>query len=278
MHTYTAIYDNRQDAEAAQQQLKSLGIIEADGMNLADQNTTGFQADRSADNKGFWGSLKGGVAAEDRPVYEESVRQGCFLLTVNVDDENADRVEDLLEKTNAVDIDEREQQYRQTGLIPPTDMRADQTSMGRTEGLSQAGRTQGLNQQTTGDQSIPIVQEDIKVGKRQVERGGVRVRSYIVETPVHEQVTLRDEHVEVERRPVNQALNAGQIGDDMLRERTIELTETSEEAVVAKEARVVEEVVVHKTVGEHVETIDDTVRRTEVEVDRTPGMNDTNRR
>jgi uncharacterized protein (TIGR02271 family) len=269
MHTYTALYDNRQDAEAAQQQLKGLGIIEADGTNIADQNTTGFQADRSSDNKGFWGSLKGGVAPEDRHVYEESVRQGSFLLTVNVDDENAARVEDLLEKTNAVDIDEREQQYRQTGLIPPTDMRAEQTTMGRTEGLSQ---------QTTGEQSIPIVEEQIKVGKRQVERGGVRVRSYVVETPVHEQVTLRDEHVEVERRPVNQALNAGQIGDDMLRERTIELTETSEEAVVAKQARVVEEVVVHKTVGEHVETIDDTVRRTEVDVERTPGMNDANRR
>ena len=269
MHTYTAIYDNRQDAEAAQQQLKSLGIIEADGMNLADQNTTGFQADRSGDNKGFWGSLKGGVAPEDRHVYEESVRQGGYLLTVNVDDENADRVEDLLEKTNAVDIDEREQQYRQTGLIPPTGMEAKQTTMGRTEGLAQ---------NTTGEQSIPIVQEDIKIGKRQVERGGVRVRSYVVETPVHEQVTLREEHVEVERRPVNQALNAGQLGDDMLRERTIELTETSEEAVVAKEARVVEEVVVHKTVGERVETVDDTVRRTEVEVDRTPGAVDPTRR
>jgi hypothetical protein len=45
------------------------------------------------------------------------------------------------------------------------------------------------------------------------------------------------------------------------------MTETAEEAVVAKEARVKEELVVRKTAEEHVENIDDTVRRTEVDVD-----------
>jgi uncharacterized protein (TIGR02271 family) len=80
---------------------------------------------------------------------------------------------------------------------------------------------------------------------------------------VQEQVTLRTEHVDVERRPVNQPLT-GALNDDLLRERTIELTETSEEAVVAKEARVVEEVLVHKNVEQRTENIQDTVRHTEV--------------
>ena len=270
MHTYTALYDNRQDAEAAQQQLKSLGILDTDGANIADQNTTGFQADRSSDNKGFWGSLKGGVMPEDRHVYEEGMRQGGYLLTVNVDDENADRVEDLLEKTNAVDINEREEQYRQTGVIPPANLAASETSMGRTEGLAQS---------QTGEQSIPVMEEQIRVGKRLVERGGVRVRSYVVETPVHEQVTLREEHVDVERRPVDQPLTSANLASgDLLQERTIELRETAEEAVVAKDARIVEEVVVHKNVGERVQTIEDTVRHTEVDVERLPGGTDTNRR
>jgi uncharacterized protein (TIGR02271 family) len=274
MHTYTALYDNRADAEAAQQQLKGLGIIEADGMNLADQNTTGFASDRNQDNQGFWGSLKGAFVPEDRHVYEEGVRQGGFLLTVNVDDQNADRVEDLLERSNAVDINEREEQYRQTGLIPPANLKADQTSMGRTEGLSQqnVGRTEG-------EQTIPVIQEQLAVGKRQVERGGVRVRSYVVETPVREQVTLRQEHVEIERRPVDQPLTSANLNaDDLLRERTVELTETSEEAVVAKNARVVEEVVVRKDVEQRTETIEDTVRHTEVDVDRTPGSANLDRR
>lgn len=264
MHTYTALYDNRQDAEAAQQQLKSLGIIDANGMNIADQSAfadTGQSGSGSGSDgrkTGFWGSLLGAAPpADDRRMYEEGVRQGGYLLTVNVDDQNAERVEDLLERTNAVDIDEREQQYRSSGILPPTGMAAKDTTMGRTEGFS-----------GTGDQSIPIVQEELKVGKRAVERGGVRVRSYVVETPVHEQVTLRQEHVDVERRPVNQPTTAGALGADMLKERTIEMTETSEEAVVAKDSRVVEEVVIRKSAEDRVETIDDTVRRTEVDVER----------
>jgi uncharacterized protein (TIGR02271 family) len=116
------------------------------------------------------------------------------------------------------------------------------------------------------EEVIPIVQEDLVVGKREVNRGGVRVRSYVSETPVHEQVRLRNERVNVERRTVDQPLSAAD--GDAFRERTIDMTATGEEAVVAKNARVVEEVVISKTADEHVEAIDDTVRRTEVEIDR----------
>ena len=45
------------------------------------------------------------------------------------------------------------------------------------------------------------------------------------------------------------------------------MTETAEEAVVGKTARVVEEVVVGKTATDRTETVTDTVRRTDVEVD-----------
>jgi hypothetical protein len=62
-------------------------------------------------------------------------------------------------------------------------------------------------------------------------------------------------------------MSAGSLGSDAFQERNIEMTETSEEAVVAKEAQVREELVVRKTAEEHVEKIDDTVRRTEVDVD-----------
>ena len=116
-----------------------------------------------------------------------------------------------------------------------------------------------------GEEHIPIVEERLTVGKREVNRGRVRVRSYVVETPVQEQVALRQEHVEVERRTVDRpATGADQA---LFRERTIEATESAEEAVVAKEARVVEEVVVRKEAEERVQTVQDTVRRTEVEVE-----------
>jgi uncharacterized protein (TIGR02271 family) len=116
------------------------------------------------------------------------------------------------------------------------------------------------------EQIIPVVEEELIVGKREVERGSVRVRSYVTEKPVHEQVRLREERVNVERRPVERNLES--VGADAFQERTIDVTATSEEAVVGKTARVVEEVVVSKTAGERVEEVSDTVRRTDVEIDR----------
>jgi uncharacterized protein (TIGR02271 family) len=125
------------------------------------------------------------------------------------------------------------------------------------------------------EEHIPLVEEELRVGKREVNRGSARVRSFVREVPVHEQVSLREEHVDVERRPVSGERIDPARASEMLQDRTIEMTETSEEAVVGKEARVTEEVVVRKTAEEHVEQIDDTVRRTEVDcqeggTDRSP--------
>lgn len=134
-------------------------------------------------------------------------------------------------------------------------------------GSSFSGQRQTL--QSGQEERIPIVEERLAVGKREVERGGARVRSYVVERPVHEQVSLREEHVSIERRPVDQPLSAA---DDAFRDRELEVRETAEEAVVAKEARVVEEVVIRKDQEQRTETIDDTVRHTEVDVDDGLGL------
>jgi uncharacterized protein (TIGR02271 family) len=115
-----------------------------------------------------------------------------------------------------------------------------------------------------GEEAIPIVEEELHVDKRQVEHGRVRVHSHVVETPVQEQVTLRDEEVRVERRPVDRPLAGTEAA---FQDRTIEAVERDEQAVVSKEARVKEELVVKKDVDERTETVSDTVRRTEVEVD-----------
>ena len=115
------------------------------------------------------------------------------------------------------------------------------------------------------EETIPLVEEQLRISKRDTAHGRVRVRSYVVETPVQEQVTLHQEHVQIERRPVDRPVEAG--AESMFQERTIEATETAEEAVVVKEARTREEVVIRKTADDETRTINDTVRRTEVEVD-----------
>jgi len=127
---------------------------------------------------------------------------------------------------------------------------------------------QRLETGTIQEQRIPIVEESLQVGKREIETGGVRVESRVVERPVHEQVNLREEHVHVERKAVDRPV---QPGDMAFREGTIELRERAEEAVVAKQARVVEEVIVGKEVGQRTQQINETLRHTEVSVDRFGG-------
>lgn len=115
------------------------------------------------------------------------------------------------------------------------------------------------------DETVPIVEERLRVGKRDTSHGRVRVRSYVVEEPVSETVRLEEERVEVDRRTVDRAVGAGD--GDLFRERSIEAEEYRQEAVVSKEARVVEEVGLRRTHDSHEETVSDTVRRTEVEID-----------
>ncbi|HEV2880312.1 MAG TPA: YsnF/AvaK domain-containing protein [Pyrinomonadaceae bacterium] len=123
-----------------------------------------------------------------------------------------------------------------------------------------------------GETTIPVVEEELQVGKREVERGGVRVESRVEETPVAQEVQLREERVHVERRPVDRPVTNA---DEAFREGTIEVTERAEEAVVGKTARVVEEVVVGKQVEERTETVRDTLRRTDVEVQEVDTKNTT---
>jgi len=120
-----------------------------------------------------------------------------------------------------------------------------------------------------------MVEERLRVGKREVDQGRVRVRSFVIEEPVHEEVRFREEHVDIERRPVSPAVatDATNGPAELLRERSIELQETAEEAVVAKEAVVTEELHISKRADERVEQIDESVRRTEVEVDDSRSSN-----
>ena len=114
--------------------------------------------------------------------------------------------------------------------------------------------------------TIPVIQENLEVGKREVETGGVRLRSRIVEEEVAENVSLREENVQVERTSVDRAATEADI-----REGEIEMTERAEVPVVNKEARVVEEISLSKDVTERDETIRDTVRDTEVDIERLDG-------
>lgn len=206
------------------------------------------------------GLTNAGVPHEHAEYYAEGVRRGGVLVTVRVDESRADRVADIMDDAGARDVEEKSREWRAGGWTGPS---LAGTGAGYTAG------TRDLSAGKTGEQHIPVVQEDVQVGKRQVARGGVRIFSEVRERPVEENVTLREEHVSVERRPVDRPAGAGDFA--AFREGTIELVETAEEPVVEKTARVKEEVVVKKDVTQRKEKVRDTVRSTDVKVDRLEG-------
>lgn len=208
-----------------------------------------------------------GVPEAEANAYAESIRRGNVLVAAQVADDRVNEATRIMEREGMFDINYNAQQWRNSGWSRFD--AAGAAYAGERESFADTHRT-GVTHEA--ERTIPVVEEDIVVGKRQVEGGGVRVTSHLHETPVEEDVRLREERVTVERRPVDREVDPSEL--DAFREDTIEMTESREEAVVAKDARIVEEVVVRKDVDERMETVRDTVRRTEVEVERLGGQVD----
>lgn len=131
--------------------------------------------------------------------------------------------------------------------------------------------TGGLSQQDLptgeGELRIPIIEENVTVSKRSVEKPVATVKTSVEQKPVEKEVRLRDEKVTVEVREVDRDASREDI-EAATRSGAFEVTGTSEVPVVHKTARVVGEVVVTREVDEHAETIHETERRTEVNVDK----------
>lgn len=254
--TVTALYDTRAEAEAARDRLVAEVDVESRAKII----------DKSSSESSEFRDI--GMSHDDRHAFGEGLNRGGFMLCAEVDDdEDSDKIISLLEQSASVDLDERQDTWRNEGWKP---YEAPQAT-GLSDSAPYGGQTGQNEQNLVEEERIPIVEEQLQVGKREVDRGGARVRSYVRETPVHEQVNLREEHVSVERRPVSGSAVSGNLGEDAFQERNIEMTETQEVPMVSKEARVTEELVVKKTADERTEEIDDTVRRTEVDVDQGSG-------
>jgi uncharacterized protein (TIGR02271 family) len=263
--TVTAFFDDRSAAERAVENLVSQGVP-LDQIRFMPGYESNSAARQPDDNRGFWESLGDFfLPDEDRYTYAEGLRRGGYLVSLTVDEAMYETALDVLDDEGTIDMDEREAGWRSEGWqgyqSDSSVGRASGTSSSRTSAAG-AGSTARLTDR--GEEVIPVVEEQLRVGKRDTASGRVRVRSYVIEQPVSEDVRLREEKVVVERRPTDRPLTGA---DKVFQDRSIDVEEHREEAVVSKEARVKEEVVVKKQVGERVEHVSDTVRRTEVEVE-----------
>lgn len=271
--TITALFDRPAEAQAAQAKLVAAGIPQS-AIRLvqgAQTTRTSGSYDYRKDEGGFWDSLKDFfMPEEDRYAYSEGLSRGGTLLTVQADQAQLETAYDILEQSGSVDLDRREASWREEGWSGYSATGGTSAAAGVTAGTTGApaytpGERSAAGATAGEEDYIPVVEERLNVGKRVAESGRVRVRSYVVEKPIEEQVTLRDETVHVDRRPVDRAPTA--TDEALFQEKTIEATELREQAVVSKDARVVEEVGIRKDAGQRTETVTDKVRRTEVEVE-----------
>ena len=256
---------------------------------------------------GFWASLEdmfGGTEHHD--TYAEGVRRGHVLLTAHVADAQLERAIAILEEHGSIDLDEHEETWRSEGWTgapaSTSSSAATMATAGGAVGMAMAGKaapTRVVETDTVTTRApavapapvakapiamapkpvvsqpvvagrgtedvLQVVEERLNVGKRAVSRGKVRLHSYVVETAVSENVSLRDETVTIDRHAVDRPVAA--VGADAFQERTIEMEEIDEEAVMSKTARVVEEIGIRKDVSDRTETVRDTVRSTKVDIE-----------
>jgi uncharacterized protein (TIGR02271 family) len=275
--TVVAMFETYDRARAARDVLVSAGIDRSRIEVLAQSSgaeDASFHYNRN--DQGIWGAIKSLFVPDDEShLYVEGIRRGYAMLVVRTGAGDQEQIISLLESQHAVDVETHAAEWRQSGWSGLHEGQAAwETQLGASardrNSVATSSAGSGVATGMAGraqEEVIPVYEEQLRVGKREVGRGSVRVRSYVVEQPVQEQVHLREERVHVERRPVNRPADMVAGVAEPFRERTIEVTATAEEAVVAKEARVKEEIVVSKDAEERTETVSDTVRRTEVEID-----------
>lgn len=258
--TVIGVFDSPDAAHLAEERLISHGIdqstLHIDANENAYENSDEALRARHRGATGgirdFFSHMFGSENAEEAGHYSEAVRRGGVVLAVDVPEgASVDEVRSALLEAGAVDIDERVEQWRRQGY----------------SGYNPESKPYTADEIARERSTVlPVIKEEIEVGKREVGKGTVRVYSRTVETPVQEAVNLREERATIERRPVDRP--ATQADLDALKDKTVEVQEMAEKAVVNKTARVVEEVEVGKEVSQRTETVQDTVRHTEVEVER----------
>ena len=164
--TVTALFDEPDAAALAAQRLRGIGIPET-----AISITSGAPAE--AEGKGFWESLGDLLfPAEDHETYAEGIRRGGTLVAVTgLDDVQFDRAVDILDDEGTVDLDERAQAWRAAGWAGWSGTDRATIAEPRTAAPSTSTATKE-------EPVFPLVEERLKVGKRDTSLGRTRVRSY----------------------------------------------------------------------------------------------------
>lgn len=229
----TALYDSREEAARALHALRA--EVELTHAGIYDSSEARLQALRHVD-----------LTPEERAACEAKLASGDYLLLARSrSGEGPDDIIAVLERVAAEPL-------RETRSPAPS------------PGTGTVDSTPSV----VAEERIPLVEEELQIGTREVVRGGARVRTRVEEVPVVQEIELMSELVRVSSRPASRPVSEQELEHGgLLRDRVIEIAQVREEAVVSKDVVVREEVVVTKTTERRVEQIHETVRRTEVETE-----------
>ena len=239
-------YDSVDKAKNAAKVLQNAGIDTSD-MSVIDRAALGSH---DTDHVGLWRRLFGeNVWEHEAAVYGDTLEKGGAILAARVPKDQVARVMALLD------------------VHQPLDVHAAATKIGEKVPVeAKALVTPPIAKADAKDaETLRLAEEHLNVGKRVFDTGTTRIRRFVTVKPVEANVTLHEEHAEVVRKAIT---DPAYVADIDWSDKAYEVRETAEEPVVSKTARVVEEVTLRKAGTDHVETVKDTVRRQEVEVER----------
>jgi uncharacterized protein (TIGR02271 family) len=253
------LYDTADHADAARRSLEAAGFPASEISTLT--STALAEGGEKLSEPGVWHRLFGRKIKEhEATIYSRTIGSGGVIVTVRVPEAEVPKALGILNAHKAVDVEHR---AVQEGLISASAAPAPAAAAAPRQPATVAAAGAA-----TGEEVLRLAEEHLNVGKRLVQEGTTRIRRFVVETPVEQQITLHEEHVRVIRRAIS---DPDSIRNIDWTDKTIEINETAEEAVVTKSANFAEEVVIQREGSDHVKTLRDKVRRQQVEVERIPG-------
>jgi len=250
------VYNTVDKAKEALRVLQGSGFL-PDEISVMDRSALGSAPTQES---GFWRRIFGGnVWDYEAEVYARTLKEGGAILSLRVPQQDVARAMSILHGFDAVDVHQKAAFY---GISIPAAAKALVTP----PLVAKAAAATATARLGDRDEVVRLADEQLNVGKRLFETGTTRIRRYVVEKPVEAQVTLHEEHTEVVRQAIS---DPSYVKDIDWTDRTIEVTETDERPVINKTARIAEEVVIRKKGSDRVETVRDTVRHQEIDVERT---------
>jgi uncharacterized protein (TIGR02271 family) len=263
--TLVAVYDTPAHADAAVNALKAAGFAESD---ISVFDSARLKAGKSTLSQGvketgLWHRLFGtDVYEHEADIYGQTIEDGGVVISVRVPPNEVAHATAVLNIHRPVDVHDR---AVTAGVAPAARV---ETIEKKIEAVPLAAMQQvAVSPKLAAAQPevLRLAEEQLQVGKEMVEEGRTRVRRFVTERDVTQDVTLHDEHAEVIRKAISDPKYVGEID---WADGTIEIIETAEHALVNKTARIVEEVGLKKIGADHVETIRDKLRRQQVEIQR----------